>query len=415
MPTYDETNVSAATVDLASARVGTGSQSTQSTHVSESIFSVSPAQLVALGRATAEAASFSGALAAVVDAVAALPGVTHAALFSPDTRSARPKPRSATTVSMDLGPHVEALDAVFGEHCRAPAGAEGRAFGPDFVPGLGPCHALSLQVAIESDLSYNLVLIRTGRTGFGSSGLAVARMIADQVGLAIRVARVEEERRLQQDERSMVARITQTVVAMQDLDSVLDEVASAVLKRAGWDACSVGVLARDVDAVLVRSSIRAAGDTSGLPQQGERLRLRDWQSLRFALDNAAPYQVGLDQPDTLTEFERTHFREHRIASWLAIPFVVNGEAIGAVMLYSREARCLSGQALRTVQEIGTNAALAIQHSQYANEAQQQADEQNALLRVSHAVISGKDLRFILSEVARVSLGFEAVEACRILL
>ncbi|MDQ2682517.1 MAG: diguanylate cyclase, partial [Chloroflexota bacterium] len=355
------------------------------------------------------------ALTIVVEAVAALDGITHAALIQTSGRQKRPAAGASFVPSAGLAKHVEGLDAVFGEQMRAMETEPGRAIGPDFVPGLGPCHLLSVPVAVDPEHAFNLVLIRTGRTGFGEGGLATARLIADQAGLALRMARIDEERRTQLDERATVARITQTVVTMQDLDAVLDEVAMAVRKLSGWEACSVGVLARDIDAVLVRSSIRNTGDLSGIPQPGERLRLRDWQSLRFALDNCAPYQVGPDQAETLTEAERSHFHDHGIASWLAIPFVVNGEAIGAVILYSREARCLSGQVLRTVQEIGTNAALAIQHSQYAVEAQQQAEEQSALLRVSHAVISGKDLRVILSEVARVSLGFEGVEACRILL
>ncbi|MDQ2683434.1 MAG: diguanylate cyclase, partial [Chloroflexota bacterium] len=260
-----------------------------------------------------------------------------------------------------------------------------------------------------------LVLVRAGDNAFDSTDHADARAAADQAWLALQHATIEEEIRHRATERQLVSRLTQTIVGMQDLWTVLSEVAAAVRTITGWDAAAVASFARDADSVTVDAVEYGSTPMPGVPQAGDRLRLTDWHSLRFALDNCSPYQLSLDQSEALTHYEREHMTEFGITSLLAVPFALSGEAVGVVLLYSRTPRSMEVRELRTVEEIGANAALAIQHSQYAVQARHQAEEQNALLRVSKAVISGKDLYVILSEIARVSLGFDCVEACRILL
>jgi diguanylate cyclase (GGDEF)-like protein len=242
-----------------------------------------------------------------------------------------------------------------------------------------------------------------------------AVLAADQASLAIRQAMLEEEVRHRSTERQLVSRLTQTVVGMHELSAVLAEVAQAVRKITGWNASVVAPYHRDTDCLTIDAVDCGVGPVPGMPAPGDRIRLADWPSLRFALDNCSPYLVSLEQAETLAPLEREHLSHFGIASLLAVPFSVNEEGAGLMLLYSRQATALDPGDLRAVQEIGANAALAIQHSRYAQEARVRADEQSALLRVSSTLNSGKSLHAILAEICRVSLGFESVEGCRILL
>jgi diguanylate cyclase (GGDEF)-like protein len=231
----------------------------------------------------------------------------------------------------------------------------------------------------------------------------------------LRHAAAEEEVRIQAFERRLFARLTDAIVGMQDLGSVMYEVAAAVRVISGWEGVAVASFVRDVDWLSVEAVDGAEGSAPALPLVGERLRLGDWPSLRFALDNCAPYQLTREQAEALTAAEREHVAELGIASLLAVPFALNGEAVGLMLLYSDTARSLSARGLASVQEIGAKAALAFQHNQYAVLARQQSIEQAALLRVSKAIISGQDLYSVLAEIARAALGFSGVEGCRLLL
>jgi diguanylate cyclase (GGDEF)-like protein len=286
----------------------------------------------------------------------------------------------------------------------------------ELVPGLGPVHAAATMLADSLEPRCILVLLKgDSHDGYSVADLRLIADVAAEVSLAVQVARSEDEVRHRNSERSVVSRITQTVVSMQGLDPVLNEVAAAVRSITRWDVCSVALLSREVDALTVRA-VSAGMGTGQLSQKpGERIRLSEWQNLRFALDNCVPYLLSTDQAESLTSHERAYLARLNIGSLLAVPIVAGGESAGLVLLYSVASRSLDSRAMRTVDDICVQAALAVQHGQYADAARQQAEEQTALLRVSQAVISGKDLQVILAEVARVSLAFEGVEACRIVL
>jgi diguanylate cyclase (GGDEF)-like protein len=289
------------------------------------------------------------------------------------------------------------------------------AFPMDLTLSTGRCHAIVAPLPPIRERPGALVLLRNGDVPFGAEDEAEARLAAEQCFFALQQASVKEEIQHHATERRLVSRLTQTIVGMQDLALVLSDVAAAVRTITGWDAIVVASHTREGDSLSVDAVDLGQLPMPGAPQIGERLRLHEWQSLRFALDNCSPYVLSLEQAEALTHFERDHLTEYGIVTLLAVPFALVGEAVGVVLLYSRTSQSLTAEDLRIIQELAANAALAIQHNQFAAEARQQAEEQAALLRVSKAVISSKDLHVILAEIARASLGFEGVEGCRVLL
>jgi diguanylate cyclase (GGDEF)-like protein len=373
-------------------------------------------RLIAIGRAGGRAATLAEAGQAIASACRGI-GSSESALLLLDAAvgksigwsdgvlgSANISPEDAAAVSTAVWQCVSSSEST-----------DIDVFSIEMVLSPGPCHVLVATIAPIRDRPGALVLIRPGDATFQEGDRSEVRLASDQCVLALQQASVEEENQHRTTERQLVSRLTQTIVGMQDLGLVLSDVAAAVRTITGWDTIVVASHTREGDALSVDAVEVGAMPMPGAPQVGERMRLSDWQSLRFALDNCSPYVLSLDQSEALAIHERDHLSEFGIASLLAVPFALIGEAVGVVLLYSRTARSLVPGDLRIVQELAANAALAIQHSQFAAQARQQAEEQTALLRVSKAVISGKDLYVILAEIARASLGFEGVEGCRILL
>ena len=283
------------------------------------------------------------------------------------------------------------------------------------VPGLGACWLVLRHVGAEGEDEGWLVLLARGEGGFDATTLAALDYLVLPVQLLIRQIEAEDENRLRELERSTIARITQAVVAMTGPESVFEEVAAAVLALTGWDSCAVAMHVPEADHLLVQA-IETHSETLTVGViRDEKLRLSDWQSLRFALDNCSPYRLSLNQQQALLPAEAEYLRDHRINLMVAIPFAAKSEALGLLLLSSATLRRIEPRVLKTLDEICLNTALAVQHHRYLEQARLQAVEQTALIRVSQAVISGRDLNSILAEIARVCLGFEGVEGCRILL
>ena len=362
-------------------------------------------QLVAIGRSGFRATSRHEALIAIVAACVGIAGADQVLL-----QLAEPSPFDTAIVGSDGLSESDApviLDAI--EH-----GDGDRVQQCDVALADGSARLLRVP-AMEQDPAFVLTLIRFGETSYSASEAAIAQLAADQVAMSLRQVTTESEIRQRTAERELIASLTESLVGMQDLAEVLTQVAAAVRTVSGWDAVAVASYSREWDWLSIDAIDQGVTQIPGVPQSGDRIWLADWHSLRFALDNCAPYQLSLELPEALTIHERAHMSEYGIGSILAIPFALGGEPTGVTLLYSQDGRALDAHGLGIVQEVGANAALAIQHNQYMVQARQQAVEQAALLRVSKAVMSGQDLYAVLTEIARVSLGFYGVEGCRIFL
>jgi diguanylate cyclase (GGDEF)-like protein len=370
--------------------------------------------LIAIGRAGLRASTLADARSAIVNACVGLAGFEHAVLC---LRGPHPEPGAASSalvhsdgLSLD---DAAAISVTFGDDDPAdnPAGVvQG-----ELMRDGRQLWVIRVSVEATKEPMASLFLIRGGAAENPTSDAQIARLATEHVRLALRHAAAEEDVRVQAFERRLFARLTDAIVGMQDLGSVMSEVAAVVRAVSGWEGVAVVSYVRDADWLAVEATDGVDEPTPALPLVGERLRLADWPSLRFALDNCTPYQLTRDQAEALTVAERENLAILGIESLLAVPFALNGEAAGLMLLYSGAARSLNTRCLASVQEIGVKAALAFQHNQYVGLARQQAIEQAALLRVSKAIISGQDLYAVLAEIARAALGFSGVEGCRVLL
>ncbi|HQY31298.1 MAG TPA: GAF domain-containing protein, partial [Thermomicrobiales bacterium] len=286
------------------------------------------------------------------------------------------------------------------------------AIGSTYIPGVGhfQVHFCVLDTDLES-VTGLVALIADGAESFSASSFAEASLAA---AMMFRQIVAMESQQHQVRERSTIARLTRSVVTMQGLEPVFAEVVNSVRAMTGWDSCAIGVLRNHQDTLDIESQSDQTG-TDVINPWGARIDMLKWNGLRFACENCVPYRMAVDLPDSLTQFEAGEMTRLGLHSILAVPFVLDSEPVGLILVASESARRLDPAVMRTIEELGTTTALAVQHHRFVEQARLQAEEQTALIRVSQAVISGRDLSVILTEITRVCLQFDGVEGARVLL
>jgi GAF domain-containing protein len=136
--------------------------------------------------------------------------------------------------------------------------------------------------------------------------------------------------------------------------------------------------------------------------------------MRGVMQAGMPMHAGIER-GALSRGEREALADRHVGSIIVAPLVVAGESLGVLTMLSGEARRIKPGMLPLLGEIAAQAALAVQNARFIDRTKRLALEQAALLRVSQAVISETNLDAVLAEVAKVAVGLEDVEGCRILI
>ena len=367
------------------------------------------ARLAAIGRTAQSTAEAEAAICTVLESL----GAEYVALLH---RSMEGDSIDGA-ISEKLGrTDLIAISTVMGTLIADVETSDGQVISPGavYVPGLGHCFLMAVPLGLTPKDDSWLVLLKTGGRGFLKALAGHLRELVAPIQMLLRQMQAEDDNQHQRAERATIARLTQAVVAMQGVVSVFDEVAASVRGLTGWETCTVATVNLDVGTLSV-DAVDVADDYKMAAPWGERIELDDWRGLRFAIDNCSPYRLSLDLPESLSVHEARMMKELGLHFVLAVPFAVKAEPLGLILLTSNVPRKLDPRMLKTIEDVGLNTALAVQHHHYLDQARMQAEEQSALIRVSQAVSSGRELSAILAEVARVCLQFDGVEGCRILL
>jgi GAF domain-containing protein len=139
-----------------------------------------------------------------------------------------------------------------------------------------------------------------------------------------------------------------------------------------------------------------------------------WQSMRGVMQAGMPMHAGIER-GALSRGEREALADRHVGSII----VRTARRRRRVTRRADDAqrRSAPDQAWHAalLGEIAAQAALAVQNARFIDRTKRLALEQAALLRVSQAVISETNLDAVLAEVAKVAVGLEDVEGCRILI
>ncbi|MCC6790783.1 MAG: diguanylate cyclase [Thermomicrobiales bacterium] len=245
----------------------------------------------------------------------------------------------------------------------------------------------------------------------GSSAARLGQEIAAQAALALYNARLLEAERERASEWAILHRVSRAAITGLDRRTVLADIAQACLGIAGTECCTIFSWDRQHEEIVVEADVTIP-EWPGSDEPGTRYPLTPDAAEYRAMRQRAPIVVTSDDPD-LVEADREAMREFGYESLVIIPVWISSEATGIIYLSSRNVNAFDENAIRIGAEIAAQTALAIRNAQLLDETRRYADEQSALLRVSRAVSSGRDLVEVMNEVALASLAIAGAECCEI--
>jgi diguanylate cyclase (GGDEF)-like protein len=248
---------------------------------------------------------------------------------------------------------------------------------------------------------------------FATSEITAATAIGREGGLAIQNARLLMETRARADERAMLLRVTQAATSSLELRTVLAEIAQASLGVAGAECCTI-LLWYPEDEEFEIGADQTIPDWPGVEEPGHRFSRNHFGSDAIVMASGRAQRFDLTSPE-LPESELAHMREMGSESVLVVPLINGDVCLGTFNLLSRHAGVFDADAERLGTEIAAQTALAIHNARLLEEARQRAQEPATLLQVSRAATSSLELRSVLDEIARATLGITGVECCAIML
>jgi GAF domain-containing protein/ActR/RegA family two-component response regulator len=278
----------------------------------------------------------------------------------------------------------------------------------------GPHAWLAVPVVHQGELAGALVLAREGAAAFTDQQVALVQIFADQSRVAIENARLFEEiqqknREVEDRNRELAESLEQQTATSEilrvisssptDVQLVLDTIAEgaarlceapiAALFRAEGDVRRLAAIFDDAGAPLGDESPLDRNSVTGRAMTERRvIHIHDLEAEIETYPESQPAQARLG----------TH-------SYLAVPLLREGVAIGAVALRRTEVRPFTERQIELVKTFADQAVIAIENARLFEELQERTQELarsveqlQALGEVGQAVGSSLDLREVLATI-----------------
>ena len=196
----------------------------------------------------------------------------------------------------------------------------------------------------------------------------------------------EAEARQARDELATLLTISQSIVAMLDLEPLLDRVLEQLGRIIAYDAAFVGTLdgqtltIRAFRSRVPRRVLRATQlDTTRIPP------------LHTLITTREPFVIADLQTDTAMVAYIEGAIDERVANraWMGVPLVVQDRVIGVMNMLHAQADCYSAADLQRVQAFATQVALALENARLYERAREAAtlEERNRLARDLHDAVT----------------------------
>jgi diguanylate cyclase (GGDEF)-like protein len=236
----------------------------------------------------------------------------------------------------------------------------------------------------------------------GCGVLIAARMVSAGV-IADRLTQRTRER----DRLAAVLDLSTTIAGTLDIDRLLPALATAAAQVVDRTRVEVTLFAADghVDR-RVCHGLTVAEQTA---LAGEPVDLTP------ATGPVEPIVRTADDPALPPAMARAH-RATGKQQVLIAPLRTDGRLIGTIELWTpHDERSFTAEEVAAAAVIGREGGLAIENTRLLTETRARADERAMLLRITQAATSSLELRTVLAEIARASLGVAGAECCTILL
>jgi diguanylate cyclase (GGDEF)-like protein len=210
------------------------------------------------------------------------------------------------------------------------------------------------------------------------------RLMARQVALVAADQTLRDEQLHAARRATAMLRVTQAAVAGNDLNTLLNVIASACLELDDIDGCEI-----ERYDPLIRKLINHTLVFSGqwwMPyEQGRAHSIDRWPSYHQVIAARSPRAFLVDGPD-LEPHESRYLREMGIASVMVVPLSMGDEVLGVMSLYRVDPIPFSARTLAFAGELAAQASLALGRARLFDALQARAESDGLTGLLNHRAI-----------------------------
>jgi sigma-B regulation protein RsbU (phosphoserine phosphatase) len=192
---------------------------------------------------------------------------------------------------------------------------------------------------------------------FDEEDLQLMTAVGNQIGLAAERARLFDLTRIQRvNEQAALLKLSNALLSRHDLQEVVDQVVHIVAEVLTADACAL-MLSVTQDTIVFRASV--GWDLSKFG--GDMPRFNEKAPAGLAYFSGQPVRVDDLETDPRVDYTDA-YKRMGFRSALAVPVVHSGTTLGALMVNLRTPHHFDDDALRLLQLMANQAAIAIEQA-----------------------------------------------------
>ena len=271
-------------------------------------------------------------------------------------------------------------------------------------------------IIIRDELYGILDVVFDQHREFTDEDLNLVKTLADSAAVAIGSARFIEETQQARDvaetrerQATQLKEVTAQLASSQDMDSVLDLIASSAVELSGCDASAIFEYdpVRNGLAVVKTYNFPPELEQSGFFKPGESLTGKAFQEGKLLWSRDRPSDPSFIASNSETE---ATVRNAGIRGAVSVPIIIRGRPYGTLNILSFEPRDFDDSEIQLIQTLAASAAVAIGSARFIAETQKSRDEATQLYEITEQLASNHDLDSVLDLIAQKAaelLGSEA--------
>ena len=229
--------------------------------------------------------------------------------------------------------------------------------------------------------------------------------LADHVAIALGQVRARAEMRQALERERLRNQVIEAVASSLDLSDVLKKVLDMAIEVVDAEAGAIALVDHDGEKLTYPYLV-------GLPGSLRREATPKGQGLAWrSIETRKPILLHeySHHPSALPSWVETGIR-----AYLGVPLIAGDQPIGALGLFNkRKGRTFSEEQVERAQAVATMAAVAVQHARLLAQANQRAEEAQALIQTARSISASLDQETVLKLIAEKAKDLLQADGSRI--